>query len=190
MEKPGVTEMIYELNVHYYVRAMRESDLSGPYPGWFEDQDVCKYNSHGKFFKNQEYFRTFYESLNHEDKVVWAICHVEEGHIGNVSLQEISPINRTAEFAIIVGNHDHWGKGVAYLAAMKLFEHGFMKLGLEKIYCGMAATNKGMIRLAEKAGMKQEGCRRSHLYLEGNRVDMLEYGVLREEFESLKGKNG
>lgn len=181
--------MIYELNEQYYVRALQEYDLEGEYPMWFEDQDVCKYNSHGKFTKNLDYFHDYYESLNSEDKLVWAICHVDDGHIGNVSLQEISLINRTAEFAIIIGNRDHWGKGVASLAAFKILEHGFMKLNLERIYCGMAATNQGMIALAEKVGMKKEGIRRSHLFLEGKREDMIEYGILLDEFMTSPGSD-
>jgi RimJ/RimL family protein N-acetyltransferase len=175
--------MIYELGKEYYVRPLAESDLVGPYPGWFEDQEVCRYNSHGKFFKSTSYFRDYLSDLNREDRVVWAICHTVDGHIGDISLQAISFIDRTAEFAIILGDKRHWGKGVALPAAKKLLQHGFDKLNLERVYCGTAATNEGMKRLAIGMGMVLEGKRRGHLFLDGHRVDMLEYGVLRDEFE-------
>jgi len=35
--------------------------------------------------------------------------------------------------------------------------------------------------------MVLEGTRRKHLFLEGFRVDMLEYGILRAEFEQTLG---
>ncbi|MBU0689933.1 MAG: GNAT family N-acetyltransferase [Gammaproteobacteria bacterium] len=175
--------MIYQLNKDYFVRALSESDLEGAYPGWFEDQEVCRYNSHGKFFQAREYFREYLNDSNRKDRIVWAICHVVDGHIGNVSLQDISLINRTAEFAILLGDKRHWGKGVGTLVGRKLLEHGFEKLGLERIHCGTAATNKGMKKLAATLGMSLEGTRRKHLFLEGARVDMLEYGILRTEFE-------
>ena len=108
--------MIYKLSTNYFVRPLAESDLNGSYPGWFEDQDVCRYNSHGKLFKTSACFKKFLDELNQQDRVVWAICHIEDGHIGNVSLQEISLINRTAEFAILLGDKRHWGKGVGLLA--------------------------------------------------------------------------
>jgi [ribosomal protein S5]-alanine N-acetyltransferase len=174
--------MIYEINDNYYVRGLQESDLEGEYPKWFENQDVCKYNSHGKFIKTKEYFEEFYNSLNNESQLVWAICHKNDRHIGNISLQNISYINRNAEFAILIGNAEHWGKNISFLTSNVLINHGFEKLNLEKVYCGIAGTNKRMINLAERLGMKQEGCRRNQLYLEGKWVDMLEFGLLREEF--------
>lgn len=175
--------MIYKLSDDYFVRPLAEEDLNGPYLGWFEDQQVCQHNSHGKFFKNKNYFRQYIDSLNKEDRVVWAICHVEDGHIGNISLQQISFINRTAEFAIIIGDCRHWGKGVGPLAGRKLLEHGFKKLNLERVYCGTTATNLGMQKLAKAMSMTLEGTRRQHVFLDGARVDVLEYGVMRDEFE-------
>ena len=178
--------MIYELPEGYYVRALYEGDLAGAYPRWFEDQEACKYNSHGKFAKNSSWFRGFYDSANNEDRVVWAVCHRDDGHIGNISLQQMSFINRNAEFAILIGDGRHRGKSVGKSAGLTLLKHGFDKLNLERIYCGTAATNIGMQRLAHSLGMREEGRRRSHLYLEGEWVDMLEYGVLKHEFAALR----
>ena len=173
--------MIYRIGKHYFVRSLSKNDLSGAYPLWFEDQEVTKYNSHGKFVKTQESFQTYFESLNDYDRVVWAICHDTDGHIGNVSLQDISFINRNAEFAILIGDKRHWHKGVARLASVQLISHGFLKLNLKRIYCGTALSNMGMRKLALALGFKEEGCRRSHLFLEGQWIDIVEYGLLCEE---------
>lgn len=174
--------MIYRLSDAYYVRPLDEGDLDGAYRSWFEDQEVCKFNSHGKFFKTKSFFQSYLANLNAEDKVVWAICHNDDGHIGNISLQDISFINRTAEFAILIGNKGHWGQGVARLAGTAILKHGFTKLNLERIYCGTAASNDGMNALATSLGMQVEGRRRKHLFLEGARIDVLDYAILREEF--------
>ncbi|MBV9182603.1 MAG: GNAT family N-acetyltransferase [Acidobacteria bacterium] len=177
--------MIHQLSNEYYVRGLRVADLHGPYTTWFEDQDVCRYNSHGKFAKTEEYFKVFFDHLNQEDRLVWAICHHADGHIGNVSLQSISVIDHNAEFAILLGDKRHWGKGVGTLAGRKLVEHGFNKLNLERLYCGTAATNHAMRTLAANLGMTEEGTRRKHLYLEGEWVDVIEYGLLKDEFLAL-----
>jgi ribosomal-protein-alanine N-acetyltransferase len=174
--------MIYQLTPEYFLRALTAADLDGPYPAWFEDQEVCRYNSHGKFFMPRATFENYLQHAG-KDRVVLAICHAKDGHIGNVSLQEISLIDRTAEFAIILGDKRHWGKGVGALAGRALISHGFNKLNLERIYCGTAATNMGMQKLARALNMALEGTRRQHLFLDGARVDLLEYGVLRSEFE-------
>ncbi|CAD5926507.1 GCN5-ike N-acetyltransferase [Planktothrix agardhii] len=186
MGADGVIAMIYTLNDQYYVRPLRLSDLEGDYPLWFEDQEVCQFNSHGKFFKTIDYFRQYIETINLENKVVWAICHQADGHIGNISLQEISMINRNAEFAIIIGNKKHWGQGIGKLAGLKLIQHGLYKLNLERIYCSTADTNQAMKALAISLGMIQEGCRRKHLFIDGEWVDLVEYGLLREDAKGEK----
>ncbi|MBM4229579.1 MAG: GNAT family N-acetyltransferase [Gammaproteobacteria bacterium] len=45
-----------------------------------------------------------------------------------------------------------------------------------------------MQKLARALGMQEEGRRRSALFLEGAWVDVLEYGVLRDEFEMGAGR--
>ncbi|APB34505.1 GCN5-ike N-acetyltransferase [Gloeomargarita lithophora Alchichica-D10] len=179
--------MIYTLNDQYYVRPLRLSDLEGDYPFWFEDQEVCQFNSHGKFFKTIDYFRQYIETINLENKVVWAICHQADGHIGNIALQNISIINRNAEFAIMIGNKKHWGKGIGKMSGLKLIQHGLYKLNLERIYCGTADTNIGMKSLAISLGMVEEGRRRKHLFFNGKWVDLVEYGLLREDVDFEKG---
>lgn len=174
--------MFYRLHSGYFVRSLQEEDLDGPYSGWFQNQEVCRYNRHGKFPKTRAYFREYIQSLNREDRIVWAICHDADGHIGNVSLDGMSLINRNAEFAIILGDPRHWGKGVGVAAGRALVAHGFHKINLQRIQCGTASTNVGMQKLAVALGMRQEGVRRSHLFLEGEWVDMIEFGLLRDEF--------
>lgn len=183
MDSDGGLKMIYKLNEQYFVRTLIENDIDGPYPSWFEDQEVCKYNSHGKFFKTRAYFKEYVDALNQNDRVIWAICHINDGHIGNISLQEISMIDRTAEFAIILGDKRHWSKGLGLMAGREILQHGFNKLNLVRVHCGTAANNENMRKLALALGMKLEGTRRQHLFLDGTRVDMVEYGILRSEFE-------
>lgn len=178
--------MIYELGNGFYVRMLQRSDVdNGPYTSWFEDQKVCKYNSHGVFFKPRETFYDYVDNLTNSDKVVWAICDGEHNHIGNVSLQRISSVDQSADFGIIIGDKRYWGSGVGFLASKMLFFHGFQKLNLRRIWCSTAKTNRGMIALANKLGMVQEGVRRQHLYLEGEWVDLIEFGLLRSEAGNL-----
>ena len=171
--------MIKHLNDQFYVRGLCEADIEGPYPSWFEDQEVCAFNSHGKFTRTKECFRQFIRGLDGQSMIVWAICHIKDGHIGNVALQDISLINRNAEFAIILGDKRHWGRCVGVMASKAILEHGFKKLNLHRIYCATADTNIGMKKLALSLGMKQEGIRKEHLFLDGAWVDAIEYGILR-----------
>jgi [ribosomal protein S5]-alanine N-acetyltransferase len=168
-----------------YVRSLKMQDVTGNYKKWLNDQDVCKYNSHGIFPTSKKNLEEYVKSLKVDNsKIVWAIIDKSnDNHLGNISLQSIDYINRTAEFAIIIGEKEYWGKGYASEAAELIARHGFKKLNLNRIYCGTASTNLGMQKLALKMKMKLEGRRRQDLFLEGKYVDTLEYGVLRSEYE-------
>jgi RimJ/RimL family protein N-acetyltransferase len=174
--------MIYRLNNMYYVRGLREADLSGGYISWFEDQTVCKYNSHGKLLHGEQHYRDFVLNSGDQNSLVWAVCSDADGHIGNASLNDISLINRSAEFSIILGDQRHYGRGVGKAVARVLLKHAFQKLNLHRVYCGTAATNRAMRKLALSLGMREEGCRRKQLWLDGNWEDVIEYGILVDEF--------
>ena len=169
-----------------YLRNLNPEDAESDYFQWFNDPEVCKYNSHYKFpytkIKALDYIQHAIESRN---DLILAIVHKKNDcHIGNISLQQIDYINRNAEFAIIIGDKNHWKKGLAYEAAILLIGHGFKELNLHRIYCGTSEKNIGMRKLAEKIGMKKEGRRREAILYGGSLVDVIEYGILQNEFIS------
>ena len=166
------------------VRGLLPCDLDGNYPHWFNDLEVCRYNAHGVYPATRAEMENFIHSLTGDrSRIVWAVIEQSSNtHIGNVSLQNINWIYRSAEFAVIMGEKQYWGKGYASEAANLLLTHGFKKLNLHRIYCGTALTNRGMCKLAESLKMTREGVRRQALFLNGAYVDLVEYGVLRDEF--------
>jgi len=166
------------------VRGLCEEDIPGNYRNWLNDPDVCRYNSHCVFPTSVKELETFVHSIEGDrSRIVWAIDDLKSGtHIGNVALQAINYIYRRAEFAILIGEKAFWGRGYAFEASSLLLKHGFEKLNLNRIYCGTAADNQGMIKLAKKLKMVQEGLRRQDLFLNGRFVDTIEFGVLRDEF--------
>jgi len=65
---------------------------------------------------------------------------------------------------------------------MLIVQYGFQRLNLHRIYCGTIQGNKGMMKLAAKLKMKEEGKRREAIYKNGSYLDIHEYGILRSEF--------
>lgn len=170
------------------VKPLSVDELGGAYPSWFSDMTVCQFNRHGAFPKNPDDIKAFVQSIHHSNnEIVWAVYHLGDRlHIGNISLQNISLLDRTGELALLFGEVKYWGKGYAYQASCLLIQHGFARVNLNRIYCGVAAKNIGMQKLATKLGMLQEGCRREALYLNGEYTDIIEYGLLRNEADHEK----
>lgn len=167
-----------------YLRALEENDLEGNYVAWLNNADVCRYNSHHVFPYTRDAAKAYIQgaSTSRTMLVLAIVLKNKDRHIGNISLQNINHINRSAEFAILVGEKDCWGKGYSKEAAQLVIEHGLNELNLNRIYCGTMADNAPMQKLAKYLGMKEEGRRRSAAFKSGKFIDVIEFGILMDEF--------
>ncbi|GHT87690.1 N-acetyltransferase [Spirochaetia bacterium] len=172
------------------LRPLIETDVEGSYPQWFNDAMVCHGNSHHVYPYVHKQAIDFIQSLpSKKDALVLAIINKSNGiHIGNISLQRINFIYRSAELAIIIGEKTDWGKGFGREASYLLISHGFETLNLHRIECGTFKNNIGMQKIALSLGMQLEGTRRQAVFKEGRYYDVLEYGILRDEFETIESK--
>ncbi len=167
-----------------YLRALDENDLNGNYINWFNDEEVCSFNSHHIFPYTKKMAEDYVKnSREFKNLLALAVVLKNEGrHIGNISLQNINYFNRSAEFAVVLGEKDCWGKGYSKESSHLLIKHGFMSLNLNRIYCGTSEKNKAMQKLAFYLGMKEEGLRRLAFFKDGKFVNIIEYGLLKDEF--------
>lgn len=167
-----------------YLRILEETDIYGNYKYWLNNEEVCIGNSHHRFPTTVENLKKYINESNDSlNKIVLAIVDKQtDRHIGNISLQNINYINRSAEFAILIGEKDYWGQGIAREAGSLLIEHGFNCLNLNRIYCGTYSNNLGMQRVAKSLGFIEEGILREADYKEGSYIDVINYGLLRSEF--------
>src|SRR3989338_186816 len=168
-----------------YLRTIEESDLNSNYRDWFNDEDICRYNSHHRFPNYDEDMHEYYERvIRSNNNLVLAICDKKtNAHIGNIALENIDTINRSAELAIIIGDKKHWGKGIGKEASGLLVTHGFRELNLHRIYCGTLEDNVGMQNVARALGFREEGRSRDSLYKDGAFRNSINYGLLQDEFK-------
>lgn len=167
-----------------YLRMLDRSDIEGNYRFWFSDAEICRYNAHHRFpYANDELVQYVDGLCGARDRLVLAIIDRDgDHHIGNVSLQGIDPVERSAEFAIVIGEKFAWGKGFSKEAARLMIDHGFGALNLHRIYCGTSSENVPMQKLAISMGFLLEGRRREAIYKDYHYRDILEYGLLRREW--------
>jgi len=167
-----------------YLRPLELHDADGAYPSWLNDPEVCRYNSHGETLYTREMAQSYIASvIDNPSYAVFAICLREDDrHVGNISLQQVSAKNSSAEFAILIGEPSIFGKGIGYEAGKLLLEYAFDTLKLHRLYCGTHAENIAMQKLALKLGMSEEGSRRDAFFKNGTFADIVEYGILADEY--------
>ena len=167
-----------------YLRPLAEQDLEGDYLNWFNDSEVCQYNSHHVFPMTKEKAEEYIKKVSSSgtDLVLAIVLNTNNRHIGNISLQNINYVNRSAEFAIIIGDKKSWGKGYGQQATHLIIKHGFKQLNLHRIYLGTSVENIAMQKLAKAVGMSQEGIRKEAMFKNGQYRDIVEYGILDSQF--------
>lgn len=114
------------------------------------------------------------------------VIEVREGNqpIGVVGLENINWRDRQAEFGIIIGDPDFWGRGYGSDALRTLLKVGFHWFNLHRIFLHVVAENVRAIKAYEKCGFKHEGRLREAVFIEGVYHDLLVMSVLAREFES------
>lgn len=169
-----------------YLRPIRESDLNENYREWFNDEEVCRYNSHHRFPNYDQNMRAYYdEVIKARSNLILAICDKKtDKHVGNIALENIDPLNRSAEFAIVLGDKRQWGKGIGKDAAKLIIKHGFEELNLHRIHCGTQDDNVGMQKLAKALGFVEEGHAREAIFKGGKFKDLIYYGLLRHDLKA------
>lgn len=106
---------------------------------------------------------------------------IDDGQlVGSIGLRVQQDFER-AEMGYWIGK-PFWGRGYATEAAGAVIRYGFEELNLHRIYAGYFHRNEQSARVMIKNGMKYEGRLRQHVKKWDEFVDVVYYGILREEF--------
>lgn len=104
--------------------------------------------------------------------------------IGVTDLRNLDHVRRTAEFGIMIGEKDCWGKGYGTEAVILMLDYGFTVLGLHNVMLDTFSYNERAIRAYTRAGFREIGRRREAHRL-GDRVyDVVYMDCLATEFKS------
>ncbi|GEM_PF-221613 len=104
--------------------------------------------------------------------------------IGETELRQIDHVRRCAEFGILIGERDCWGKGYGTEAARLLLDYGFNVLGLHNIMLDTYSYNERAIRAYTRAGFREFGRRRECQRLGDHWYDIVYMDCLASEFSS------
>ena len=104
--------------------------------------------------------------------------------IGYTDLHRIDHRNRTAEYAIGIGEAEYRGKGYGTEVTRLMLDYAFTAQGLASVMLSVVAVNEQGIRAYTKAGFREIGRRRQAWMLAGQLWDIVYMDCLASEFES------
>ncbi len=166
-----------------YLRPLVRDDLAGNWQRWFNDAEVTRHLYRGVFPTTTEGLAAFYEEVvQSQNDLVLGICaSSDEVHVGNVGLHRIDWVNRSAEFGIVIGEREYWGRGIGAEATRLIVQHGFRRLNLNRIWLGVFADHTAASDMYRKVGFRDEGRLREAVLREGAAQDTLVMSILASE---------
>jgi RimJ/RimL family protein N-acetyltransferase len=167
-------------------------DLLPLYLKWINDFDVTQTLEIGWRPMTKEAEEVWYERISKSGTDITFTIYerLTLRPIGNTELRRIDYAHGTAEFGVMIGEKDCWGKGFGTEAATLMLDYGFTGLGLHNIWLSVYASNERAIRAYSRAGFREIGRRREARKIGGQFYDIVLMDCLATEFESplLRGK--
>lgn len=131
--------------------------------------------------RNQRERREWVE--HNRSQNVWFGIQTKDGKpLGDIALNWVVPYHRLAMLGAAIGEPEYWGGGYGTDALTLIVDYAFDWLDLHKLWLGTMGINVRVQRQMEKVGFTLEARRRRMMYADGNWVDELNYGLLREEW--------
>ena len=155
-------DLLYLMNSN---KDISENTLSIPYPYTKENADF--------------WFTMIEEGLHHENAFIFAIREKEKEKLMGAIGIHLDISNRKAEVGYWIGQ-DFRNKGYVSEALEKIIYFGFEELGLNKIYASHYSHNPASGKVLQNCGMHYEGVQKQHVFKNGQFLDLVNYGLLRE----------
>lgn len=168
---------------HITLTALRAGDLPVMLD-WINDREQVLLNGPYRPVGESQHRQWFESIQSRGDVAIFAIRLLDTGElIGTCRLHAISPVHRSAELQIRLGDVSRRGKGYGTEAVSLLVGFAFKDLNLHRVYLHVFSSNAAAIRVYEKARFVREGVLRRAAYIDGEYVDVLVMGILAEEYD-------
>lgn len=178
------------IGIKIYLRPLNEEDLNETYLSWINDPVVTAYMETGTFPTSVRQLQKYYsDAQDNPNMVHLAIMRTvpetggftHEEHIGNIALNQINWVNRTAYLGIMIGEKKCWGRGYGTEACKLLVDYAFMKLNLHKISLGVFEEHTHAVRSYLRAGFKVEAMLKKEIYRDGKYHNKVIMSVFNEK---------
>lgn len=117
----------------------------------------------------------------------WFAIEVDGQFIGHCGLMHPDVTARTVELGIGIGDKAYWGKGYGREAIGLLLEYAFRYRNYRRVWLRVGANNERGIRAYRACGFVEEGRQRQHVWTDGQYVDLVYMGILRDEWAGSAG---
>ena len=165
------------------LKPLNKSYLSQNYVDWMNDGEVNRYLESGGDY-NLKKLNEYLTEVERNPKYFWAIILKEiNKHIGNIKIDPINLKHYNAEYGIMMGDKNEWGKGYAKEVSKLVIDYCFKTLKLRKITLGVIEKNERAINLYLSLKFKVEGKLIDQVKHNGIYCNVLRMAIFNDKFK-------
>ncbi len=168
MSPPDITIKTRRLAISTF----RPEHLRQEYVDWLNDKQLMQYSEQRHHQHSLESCRAYLESFSGSDNFFFAIEDHAGNMLGTMTVYQDTH-NRLADIGILIGPTEAHGKGLGLEAWQTVSDWIINTLSPRKITGGCMASNKAMIKIMEKSGMRPDGVRKNHYLRNGQDEDII-----------------
>lgn len=155
---------------------------------WCKSQDVIRYSL--SWFQTQRSILDFEKwlkaTLESENNFSIGICCRNSGNlIGYAGIADISLVNRSGEYFILIGDIDYWGLGIGTEVTKSVTSYGFNQLDLHRIFLTVSELNHRAVKAYENCGYIREGILRDAAFRDGEFHNKIVMSLLSMEWTAV-----
>jgi ribosomal-protein-alanine N-acetyltransferase len=171
----------------FYLRGLREQDLSGRWFQWFNDPGTTRFQNKGYVPNTLHAQRTYFERVqsSKEDIVLAIVDEASDRHVGNVGLHAIDWIHRSAVLGIVIGEREFLGRGWGRQAWAAITRYAFETINLNKVCASVFEGNEPSMKCALASGYEVEGTQKKQIYKNGDYRDLVWLGITHDRWTRL-----
>lgn len=167
------------------IRKAKDQDLNYLWELISDNHEWKRYD--GPYFERKEMSFSLFRSTKFAcllQGINSQIIESDGNAVGTVSCYWECEATRWLEAGLTIYSENCWGKGIGSKALRLWTTHLFNHYEIERVGITTWSGNHGMIKCAEKAGMKLEGRMRKCRYYQGVYYDSMRYGIIRDEWSA------
>ncbi len=152
---------------------------------WRNLPDIAKYMYTDHQITEEEHEKWFNAIAEDPKRKYWVITYNNED-IGLVNLYDIDKSNQRCYWALYIVDTNAQRKGIGGFVELAIINHVFGEMGFNRLCCEVLDFNQSVIKAHKGFGFVEEGCLRQHVIKNGQPVDVISFGLLKEEWEQKK----
>ena len=153
-----------------------QGDITDDYIGWLNNPEVVRFSNQRFRTHDRASCEAYLKSFEKSDNLFIGIKQKADGRAIGTLTAFVNRQHGTADVGIMVGEAAVWGDGFG-LEAWQLLTDWLLDIaGMRKVTAGTLACNIGMIRIAERSGMIEEGRRFAQEIVDGEPQDVVYFG--------------